>query len=256
MGKKIGAIVIAKNEGKKIRNCLKSISWVDEIIFVDTGSSDNTKEIAKKFTESVYTYTTGSYDKWRNFGLKKSSSEWILYVDADERVTGDLKKEVLKIIKQKGSTVAHAIPRRNIILGKEMKHGGWWPDYVIRFFKKKALKSWQGELHEQPVYNGELGYLQSPFVHIKHDNIGDMVEKTNKWSETEAKLMFKAGHPRMNITRFLTAMFREFWLRVVKHRAFLDRPEGMTYAIYQVWSRFVSYAKLWEVQIKKDDKNL
>jgi hypothetical protein len=116
--------------------------------------------------------------------------------------------------------------------------------------KKASLIAWEGDLHEQPKYKRKLGYLEHPLIHRKHDNLEEMVEKTNDWSAIEARLMFEANHPPMNVARFISAMFREFWLRMIKKRAFFDGSVGIIYAIYQTYSRFVSYAKLWEMQIQ------
>src|SRR3989344_4854179 len=246
------AIIIAKNNETEIKDCLESVSWAGEIIVIDTGSTDKTLDIARKFTSKVFIFTRGSYSDWRNEGLKHSHGEWILYVDTDERVTHSLKQEVTKLLN--GYAVintAYAIPRRNIILGREMKHGGWLPDYVKRLFKRKNLKRWTGDLHEEPIFVGEIGYLKNSLVHIKHNNLSDMVTKTNIWSEVEAKLMYDAHHPPMNVIRFMTAIFREFWLRMIKQKAFLDGTECVIYACYQVYSRFISYAKLWEMQVNK-----
>lgn len=252
---KLSAVVIAKDEEKKIADCLESLSWVDEVVLVDTGSEDGTVEIAKKFGAKVFTSQGGSYSEWRNRGFKAAAGEWILYVDADERVTPLLKREILSIVNRKtlitNHPAAYAIPRRNFILGKELKHGGWWPDYVKRLFLKSEFTGWSGELHEEPHFSGSLGHLENPLIHIKHDKLEQMVEKTNTWSDIEAELMFKAHHPKMNIVRFTTAMFREFWLRMIRYMAFLDGTVGIIYATYQVYSRFISYAKLWEMQLGK-----
>jgi hypothetical protein len=140
-----------------------------------------------------------------------------------------------------------------------MRHGGWWPDYVKRLFLRRSLQKWIGDVHEEPVLKvlpagrQGIGHLKNPLIHIKHNNLSEMVKKTNKWSEIEARLMFDANHSKMNIIRFFTAMFREFWLRMVKHKAFLDGGEGTIYALYQAWSKFISYAKLWEMQIQNND---
>ena len=251
---KISAVIISKNEEEKIADCLKSVYWCDEIVLVDTGSIDKTLKIAKKHGAKVYTYKGGSFSDWRNEGLRRAKGDWIFYIDADERVTPELREEIAKLIKTSSNNhhspnmKSFAIPRRNIILGREMKYGGWWPDYVKRLFKKDKLKKWTGDLHEEPVYKGIMGHLENQLVHIKEDNLSDMVEKTNKWSEIEAKLMFDSNHPKMNLARFFSAIFREFWLRIVKNKAFLDGTEGMIFGIYQVYSRFISYAKLWEMQ--------
>ncbi len=248
----ISGIIIAKNSEKIIGRCVKSLGFCDEITVIDTGSSDNTREAAKKLGCNVFDYDKkGSYSDWRNFGKEKTKGEFIFYLDTDEEVSEELKKDILELIKDWDDSVGcFAIPRKNIILGKWLKHGGWYPDYVIRLFKKDCLIEWQNLLHERPLYKGRLEYLNSEIVHHKENNLKDMVIKTNKWSEIEGKLMFDAGHPSMTIPRFITAMFREFWFRFVKNLAFLDGGEGIIMGLYQVYSRFISYAKLWELQIK------
>lgn len=236
-----------------ITDCLKSLQFVDEIIVIDTGSTDKTNTIARHYKARVIEFKTGNnFSDWRNKGLKEAKGEWIFYIDADERVTPELKNEILNTIKNENnlSDSAFAIPRRNIILGKELRYGGWYPDYVKRLYKKSSLKKWIGDLHEEPVFEGSMGHFNSALIHQKHETITEMVEKTNRWSEIEGKLMFDAGHPPMNIPRFLTAMWREFWQRMVLKRAFLDGSVGIIFAMYQVFSRFTSYAKLWELQVK------
>ncbi|MBI3397004.1 glycosyltransferase family 2 protein [Candidatus Woesebacteria bacterium] len=255
---KISAIVITKNEEGMIEECLKSLMWCDEIILVDSGSTDNTIQIAKKYGVKVFVAgTEKSFSGWRNRGLKESNNPWILYIDADERVTPELKKEINVVTNQLSRDIvseenAYAIPRKNIIFGKEFRHCGQSPDYVKRLFRKSELKGWEGELHEEPKFGGKIGHLKSSLVHIKHETITEMVEKTNMWSEIEAKLMYNAHHPKMNILRFASAGLREFWLRFIIQLAFLDGIEGIIYGTYQVFSRLVSYTKLWELQLTEN----
>lgn len=247
-------VVIARDEEVMIGGCLKSIEWAEEVLVIDHGSIDKTAKISKEFGARVITLPREekfNYAKPRNVGLKEAKGEWIFYIDADERVPEELKKELVNFLKQPGNKFTwYATPRLNVILGRPMKHGGWWPDYVKRLYKKSALKKWKGELHEEPEVIGEMGKLKNPLRHEKHEDLHEMLEKTNRWSETEAKLMFDAGHPKMNVPRFLTAMGREFWKRMIVGRAFLDGKEGIIMAMYQVYSRFISYAKLWEMQEK------
>jgi len=252
----ITIVIIAKDEEKMLPECLKTLKWADEILVIDTGSTDKTIEIAKKHKVRTIRYLTGkNFSDWRNKGLGEAKSEWLLYVDADERVPEDLKVEIQSVIQQ-NEAVCYAIPRRNIVLGRVLKHGGFWPDYQKRLFKKNALVKWVGEVHEEPVFSGDLLHLKSHMIHEKHETFSEMVEKTNKWSEVEAKLMFAANHPPMNIARFLTAIIREFWFRMIKGRAFLDGRVGVIFAMYQVFSRFISYAKLWERQVKNESSNI
>ncbi|OGM08956.1 hypothetical protein A2159_02085 [Candidatus Woesebacteria bacterium RBG_13_34_9] len=253
----ISAIIITKNEEKKLPDCLKSLAWVDEVIVVDSGSSDRTIKIAEKFKAKVINFKdTGSFADRRAEGLKYISGRWIIYVDADERVSNELKQKINLIVKDNYTKASYAIPRKNYIFGKEFKHCGQWPDYQKRLFYNKNLKGWQGRLHEEPIFDGELICLKGYFIHIKHEKLEDMVFKTNLWSEIEARNMFDAKHPKMNILRFTSAILRESYLRMIKQTAFLDGNEGIIYAVYQVYSRFISYAKLWEMQINSSNLKL
>lgn len=247
---KISVVVIAKNEELMLKDCLSSVEWADEIILVDTGSTDKTRLIAKEYGANIIEHANGSFSDWRNAGLKEAKGEWIFYVDADERVSATLKQEILQRITEKDGPTAYAIPRKNIILNKEMKHGGQWPDYQMRFFKKETLKGYKNELHEVAEFIGKQGYLKAPLIHLKHNNISDMVEKTNKWSLIEARLLFDSHHPQMSWWRFLRIMITELWYRLIVLRGFLDGPEGVIYAFYLTWSKFLTYAKLWELQLK------
>lgn len=253
----ISIVIIAKNEEEKIKDCLESVKWADEVIVIDTGSIDETANIARNHATKIVYFTKGSYADWRNKGLKEANSEWILYIDVDERVTPALRSELAHLVGEKNNVfAAYAIPRRNIILGKEFKHGGEWPDYQKRLFQRALLAHWTGDLHEEPEFEGELGYLENLLTHLKHDNLSDMVEKTNWWSEIEAKLIYKSGHPKMTWWRFLRIMFTEGFIRIIRKRAFLDGTRGIVYAIYQMWSKFITYGKLWELQIKNEGRNL
>ena len=264
---KLTVVVIAKNEEDKIGECLQSAIWADEIVLIDNGSTDKTVAIAKQRKAKVFSKTTGSYKDLRNEGLKQAKNEWIFYLDADERVTPELRDEIILITschsrpdresiqKNTGSRVEHgmtngayAIPRENIILRRRMRYGGWWPDYVKRLFLKEKLLGWQGDLHEEPKFVGKIGLLTNPMIHLKHDNLHDMAVKTNRWSNTEAKLLIDAKHPPMVAWRFFRIMFTELGARLLVKRGVLDGQEGVVYATYQSFSKFVTYAKLWEKQ--------
>jgi len=199
----ISAVIIVRNEKEKIKGCLKSLDWVDEIILVDGGSSDGTARVAKKFGANVFEFEGNDFAARRNFGTNQAEGQWILHLDADERITSTLRREIERIIKDKQNKFTHfAIPRRNYVFGKKMTHCGLFPDYVIRLFQKDKFIKWQGALHETVIVRGKLGYLSSFFVHIKHNNLADMVKKTNQWSEIEADLMFKSRSPTDEFSPF------------------------------------------------------
>lgn len=250
---KLSVIILTRNEEKMIKDCLESIRWADEIILVDSGSTDKTIEIAKKFGAKIIEVPSKKleYAKWRNKGLEEAKGDWILYLDADERVTPGLKKEIKQIISaSKSENFAHAIPRRNFYLGKEVRFGGAYPDYVKRLFKRDKLKKWEGRLHEEPVYEGELEHLKEPMVHLTHRDLSSMVEKTRRWSKIEAELLYQAKHPPVSWWRILRIMLGELWLRGIKQQGWRDGTVGWIEIIYQMFSRFITYARLWERQQK------
>jgi glycosyltransferase involved in cell wall biosynthesis len=254
MRNKVSVIILTKNEEPVIRDCLESVKWADEIVVVDNYSTDGTLEIVKKYGAKVIKSKVGNnFADHRNIGAKAASGEWLLYVDADERVKPELKEEIQALLANDPVYPAYAIPRENIRLTKVLYHGGWWPDYVLRLIKKSALKIWvSGELHEQPEIIGENGYLKKPFLHFGHrGSFEHKLQNTINWSVIEAKLLFDSGHPPMNVLRFLSAMGREFFKRMVRLQAYRDGLEGMMEATYQVFSVFITYARLWEMQNKK-----
>lgn len=231
----ISAIVLVGKEVNKklLQNCLNSLKWCDEVVKVDTST------------------IKGSFSEWRNEGLKRAKNDWILYVDTDEEVTPSLRDEIIsQITNHRSPITCFAIPRRNFIFGQEFKHGGQWPDYQKRLFLKSGLIKWMGELHEEPVYLGNLDYLRNPLIHHKDITISEMLNKTNKWSEIEGKLLFAANHPKMNAMRFFSAGFREFYTRFIKQTCFLDGIKGVIYGNYQIYSKLITYSKLWEMQLK------
>lgn len=255
MGKKkvnISAIVLTHNSEKLIDDCLKSLSWVEEIVIVDDASTDKTIEKVNKYKNTKVISGKGNFSEKRNSGAKAAGENWLLYVDDDERVTPKLRSEIIsKVGLNDLNENAFAIPRKNIYLGREMRHGGWSPDYVLRLIKKNSLVKWEGKLHEQPKIKGKIGKLKNSLIHLGHRSLEEMVAKTNEWSEVEAKLLYDSNHPKMNVFRFFSAGFREFWYRGVRKLGFLDGVVGVIEIMYQTFSKLITYSKLWEMQIKK-----
>lgn len=245
----ISILVLTKNEEKMIEACLASAKWADEIILVDNFSADKTIEIAKKYTDKIYQKKFEGYADERNFLAQKAKGQWIFYLDADERITSQLKEEIQKVIKD-DKYQAFAVSRKNILLGKWQKHGSWWPDFQIRLFKRNALKSWQGELHERLGFTGKLGYLKNPLIHLTHRDIISMMRKTENWAPIEAKLRFESKHPKMTGWRFIRIVKGELLKQFLKG-GWRDGTEGWIEIFYQTFSLFITYVKLWEMQRKE-----
>lgn len=243
----LSVIILSKNVEGEITPALVSSQFADEIILVDTGSTDKTIEIAKKHKVRIVHATGDSFAKWRNDGAKTAKSDWILYLDSDERIPKKLANEIIKTISSP-TKQAYTISRFEVFLGKHLPH---WPDpRVLRLIKKDSLVRWEGKLHEQPKINGAIGDLENQMVHLSHKNIDEKIASTLNWSHHEAKMLFDSGHPHMVWWRFLRIMFTEAWDRAVKQGLWKDGTEGWIEIIYQMFSRYITYVRLWEMQRK------
>lgn len=253
---KISVIIIAKNEEQMIGDCLKSVRQLaDEIILVDTGSTDKTVDIAREYGVKIINSPSEKLEfaKWRNVGLKEAKGSWVFYLDADEKITPDLKEEIERLIESENTRcVAYSIPRRNFLLGKELHWGGWWPDYVKRLFLKEKLEKWTGELHEEPVFEGTLGKLKNPMIHVQPETIEPILKKSIKWSKIEAQLLFDAGHPPVVWWRILRMGLTTLLDRLIKKQGFRDGTEGWIGSIYQAFHTMIVYIQLWEMQQKHE----
>ena len=236
-----------------IGDCLKSLQFADEIIVVDTGNTDRTNTIAVRWGAKVITSGGSDYSQFRNDGLVAAVNDWILYVDADERVTSQLQMEILLLTGKKDNQAsAYSLPRANFFLGRRMHYGGWGEDdRVIRLFQKRFLKHWKNPLHEEPVFEGEQGRLNNLLEHHSHRDLSSMLEKTLDFTAREARLRYEAGHPSLALWRFLRVMGTEFWHRFIRLSAWKDGPEGIIDGIFQVFNMFIIYARLWELQQKQ-----
>lgn len=248
---KISAVVLTRNEEDRIEDCLKTLAFTDEIIIIDNGSTDNTVQLAKKHAASVYTDKSSDFSRLRNLGREKAKFSWILYLDADERITPKLQTEIMSTAKSfnpQSSPHAYFIRRKNYYLGSE------WPyrDRMERFFWKESLLKWRGKVHESPVVNGSVGMLNEPLLHYTHRSLDEMVKKTNEWSATEAKLRYASGHPKVVWWRFLRVMFTAFSDSYFIQGGWKAGVTGLIESVYQSFSMFITYAKLWEIQESKN----
>lgn len=240
--------MITKNEEKMVKDCLESLRFCDEIVMVDSGSVDETLKIAREFTDKIFKINTDDFSEMRNFGKEKAQGNWLLYIDADERVSDKLKKRILAAVKN-DNFVGYEIHRKNNFLGKWMEYGGWENEYLLRLMRKDRLNQWFGRLHETAEVEGKIGKIDEAILHFSHRNIFDMVDKTNKWSELEAESRYKNNHPKMTTLRFIKLFIGDFLMRIFTKRAYKDGTVGIIEAIYQPYSLLITYLKLWEKQL-------
>lgn len=236
----ISAVVITHNEEENIRDCLESIKWADEIIVVDSGSQDKTIEIAKEYTDRVFT------KEWEGFGRQKEYAkslvkyDWVLSIDADERVTSELKEEILKSPLDED---AYYIPRKFYWLSKWMKYGGCGGEKYIRLFKRDKARFSDEHIHERLIVDGKIGNLKNHILHYSYKNISDYFERFNKYSSLEAlkKKDLKGGFVFQIFLSFL-----DFIKRYIFKLGFLDGIPGLLWALFSSFHRLVKYAKVWE----------
>ena len=245
---KISGIIITKNEEEMLEDALKSLSFCDEIIVIDNASTDKTLEIAEKYKTKIYKSKANSFSELRNIGKESATNDYILYIDADERVDETLRKSILFEIKSNSSYSAYRINRKNFYLGENA-----WPkiEKLERLFKKEKLMGWRGEIHESPVVDGDIGQIDGSLIHYTHRNLSQMLKKTIEWSDIESKIRIEANHPKMTWWRFPRVMFTSFLNSYIREKGYKVGATGLVESIYQSFSTFITYAKLWEAQNKK-----
>ncbi len=249
MNSKVSAILITCNEADQIERCLRSLSWCDEIIIVDSGSSDGTVEIAKRLAGKVY------LEEWKGFGLQKQSAldkatcEWVFSIDADEAVTAELSKEILQVVKDDQGTSGFYIPRKNLYGREWLRFGGQYPDHVLRLFRKDAGRFTESTVHERVVVKGECGKLRSPIMHYAFKNLSSMIQKLDDYSTLAAEQMFSSGKSvsaLAPLTHSMSLGIKDYIFRL----GFLDGREGFNVALLKSLGVYFKYAKLLELQYK------
>lgn len=247
----LSIIIIAKNEEDVIESCLESIKdFGSEVIVIDGKSTDRTAQKAVLHGAKVVINPFEDFSTQRNHALKLIKNDWFLYIDADERITKDFIEEVKKVIQEfdpSSGIGGYFIKRKTFYYGRD-----WGlTDQVQRLFYKKSFIGWEGIVHESPKIIGTFGTIESPINHYTHRNLSQMLEKTNAWSEYEAKLRFEANHPKMNVLRFMRIILTGFMQSYFGNYGYKNGAYGLIESIYQSYSLFITYAKLWELQIKK-----
>jgi glycosyltransferase involved in cell wall biosynthesis len=241
---RISVIIITKNAAATIRRCVESVGWADEVVVIDSGSSDGTVDICRELGARVT--VTGD---WPGFGPQKnraldaSSGQWLLNIDADEWVTPELRDEILSTIDRDDAAAAYAMPRRSSFCGRYMKHSGWWPDYVVRLFRRDAARFSDDQAHERLLVDGRTGKLKTPLMHEAITTMDQMLGKMNLYSTASARMLHARGRKASLPTAVLHggwAFFRTYVLRL----GFLDGREGFILAVANAEGSYYRYIKL------------
>ena len=245
---KLSVIVITKDEEKNISDCLQSVDWADEIIVVDSESSDRTTDLAKKFTDRVIIKKWEGYVPQKRYALSFAANEWVLSLDADERITPELKDEIVKLLP--GDNSGFKIKRKNFLMNKEITSCGWEKDYQLRLFKKDKTDLNERLVHEKFVIEGKVGTLNSPMLHYTFSSFKEYFEKINNYTSLKAEELLSKKKKVGGWTIFshtVSAFFAFFFIR----RGFKDGVYGLIISLLHSVSTMMNYIKLWELQNKK-----
>jgi len=240
----LSVIIITKNEAHDIRDCLNSVAWADEIIVLDSGSSDDTVSIAREFTSHVYSSTD-----WQGFGIQKNralsyaTKDWVLSLDADERVDAALQAEIEQALISPKSDV-YFMPRLSSFCGRFMHHSGWRPDFVARLFKRGSAQFSNHLVHESLSFSTPAAYLKRSLLHLSYKNLDEVLDKMQRYAMLGAAEL----HAKNKSSSLLGAVGHGLWAFIrtyIIRRGFLDGAHGFILAINNAETTYYKYLQLY-----------
>lgn len=245
----LSVTLIVMNEAGMVRECLESVRFADEIVVLDSGSTDGTAEICREFGARVEVTDWPGFGPQKNRALDLATGDWILSIDADERVTPGLRDEIMSAItsaETAGDTRAadaYRIPRRSRLAGRWVRHSGWTPDYVVRLFRRGTARFSDNLVHESVVTTGPVGTFRNPLLHLTADRLEEVLEKVNRYSTAGAAMLHargRRGSVATALLRGLWAFFRTYLLQL----GFLDGSRGLMIAVSNAESSYYKHIKL------------
>lgn len=241
---KLSVIIITKDEAANIRPCLESVAWADEIVVVDSGSSDGTAEICKSLGARVYTHDWPGFGAQKNRALGYATHDWVFSIDADERVTPELRTSIEAVLRgESDACAAYRISRLSSYCGRFMRHSGWYPDPIVRLFRRGAARFSDDLVHEQLLVEGRIGELGGELLHYAFTDAEEVLQKVNHYSSAGAAMMQRRGRQTTlagAVLRGLWSFFRTYFLRA----GFLDGREGFMLAVSNAEGTYYRYLKL------------
>lgn len=243
----VAAVIITRDEAANIGRCLASLGFCDEVIVVDSGSSDDTIAIAKAHGAKVFQKEWLGYGPQKNFANSLTRCEWVLSLDADEEVTPELRQEIVRTIAASDAKAAYSVPRRTIHSGRWIRHGGWYPNRVVRLFRKDLGRWTDSPVHERWECSGETGDLVCDLNHYSFRDIADQVSRNNVYSTLGARKLREEGG-KFTVWKLLVKPVSKFIETYVIKRGFLDGYRGFFISVSAAYSVFLKWAKLWEVE--------
>ncbi len=245
----ISATLITFNEERNIAEALKSISWADEIVVVDSGSNDATLEVCRQFTNKIFHRDWTGYVDQKNFAVEKARHDWILSLDADERSSPELRTEIQELAGKGFHKPGYKIPRVAFFMGRWIRHGDWYPDYQLRLFDRMCGKWEGGRVHESVRTSGKPEFLHGEIYHFTYRSLSDYLRRLETYSNLAA-FDYQQRGKSATLRTLLANPFAVFIKAYLLKRGFLDGTPGFAIAVMGAVSVFFKYAKLYELKLK------
>jgi glycosyltransferase involved in cell wall biosynthesis len=239
----VAAVICARDEARNILDCLESLAWADRrVVFLDSRTTDRTAELARQAGAEVMQHTFEDFCQFHNRAMARVEADWIFFVDADERATPELAKEIRSVTGGGGEEVAWSVPRHNYIFGRLTLGAGWYPDYQSRLLLRGRVR-WERPVHEVVVADGPEGVLQNPLIHYNYDDLADFIARQEKYTEIDAGILLEQGvRPRFYTPCSQAA--RHFWWRFVTLRGMRDGLHGLWLSLLMAYYEGVKYRRL------------
>lgn len=254
IGNKLSVIIITRNEESNILACLESVAWADEIIVVDSGSTDATVDICREFGALVHAHDWPGFGTQKNRALSYATNEWVFSIDADERVTPELCTSIKTALQDDLGCSAYRISRLSSYCGRFMRHSGWYPDRIVRLFKREAARFTDALVHESVEVQGKIGLLKGELLHYSYEDLEQVLNKANQYSSAAARMLQGRGRK----SSMSGAVMRGMWTFVRTYflqRGFLDGREGFMVAVSNAEGTYYRYLKLMLLNEQRDHKS-
>lgn len=255
----LSVVLIVENESKNIRQCLESISWADEIIIVDDESSDNTVEIARQYKAKVFERKMDSEGKQRNYAMSKATKDWILLIDADERVTHELQEEISILLEAEKEKVTFVdIPIRNYLGDHWIQGAGYYPARKLRLFRKGSIlfdESKKAHPSVKSLLQGKTIHLNSDILHYSYKDIHELMIKFNRETTLEAEYWFKSGR-KISFGKLKLKMISRFYKFYIRKKGYRYGFSGFFFSMLHALYQYMTYAKYWELNNNKRNTTL
>jgi glycosyltransferase involved in cell wall biosynthesis len=249
----VSVYVLTSNNRRTIERCLNSLYWAEELVIVDSFSNDGTYEICQRYTDKVFQREWKGHCDQYQYAADLTTKDWIMFVDADEEISPELVEEIrMELARGARGLDGFIVYRRTYYLGKWIQHGGWYPDYEIRLYRKEKGR-WEGGLHAKVVVNGKVDFLKNHYLHYTYRDISDQIQTIDKYSRIAAEDMFRSGE-KFSLFKLLFHPSFRFIKEYIMKSGFRDGLPGLVIIVSTMYYVFIKYAKLWELEKSLKEK--